>query len=112
LGSRFLGQAIGLPPLKRLTLKAGVVFTYMFSDISLSDTHNGFRALSRYALEHISLEQNGMAHASEIIDQAGQKNMCIVEVPVTVRYFSFVGSQPASNAFRIVFDLITHMVSS
>ena len=46
LGSRFLGNS-KVPFFKKLILKGGIWFTYLFSGIKLTDTHNGFRALSK-----------------------------------------------------------------
>ena len=45
LGSRFLGRALNMPRTRWLVLKAGVLFTRIFSRIRVTDTHNGFRAL-------------------------------------------------------------------
>src|SRR5262249_25034634 len=53
LGSRFLGQAENIPFTRKLVLKGGVLFTRLFSGIKVTDTHNGFRALSRAAAEKI-----------------------------------------------------------
>ena len=69
LGSRFLGKAIGLPWSRWLVLKLGMLFTRMFSQIRVTDTHNGFRAFSRPPRRALRITQNRMAHASEILDQ-------------------------------------------
>ena len=70
LGSRFLDphdrQAVPLQ--KRWLLKAGVLVSWIFTGMWLSDTHNGLRALSRTAAEQIVLKENGFAHATEILD--------------------------------------------
>tara|TARA_Y100000310_G_C20699391_1_gene828311 strand:- start:2242 stop:2937 length:696 start_codon:yes stop_codon:yes gene_type:complete len=86
LGSRFLGQTVNLSKTKKLTLKGGILFTYFFSGIKLTDTHNGFRALSRNAASKITISQDKMAHASEIIDEIKNKKISFKEVPVTVIY--------------------------
>lgn len=86
LGSRFLGKTIGIPFSKLVTLKLGILFTLLYSGIKLTDTHNGFRAISRRALEDIEITRNRMAHASEIIDQIVKKRINFAEVPVTVTY--------------------------
>src|SRR5262249_33173639 len=69
LGSRFLGRTVGLPLSRRLILKLAVLFTRIFSRISVTDTHNGLRAFSRTAAECIHITHDRMAHASEILDQ-------------------------------------------
>lgn len=108
LGSRFLGKTIGMPLLKLLTLKLGVLFTWLFSEIKLTDAHNGFRALNKKALLEINISQNRMAHASEIIEQIKIKKLRFVEVPVTIKYdeYSKKKGQSPLNSFNILFNLI------
>lgn len=86
LGSRFLGSAVGMPLARRLVLKGGVLFTRVFSRIKVTDTHNGLRAFSRAAARHISIHENRMAHASELLDQIKQSQMRYCEVPVRIQY--------------------------
>ncbi|MCS7093304.1 MAG: glycosyltransferase family 2 protein [Patescibacteria group bacterium] len=108
LGSRFLGKAVNLPLAKKIILKLGIFFTRVFSGVRLTDTHNGFRVLTRKALEKIKLNQNGMAHASEIIHQIISNDFRFDEFPVTVYYDRYhkIKGQKLTNSFRIVFDLI------
>ena len=86
LGSRFLGSAVGLPTVRRLVLKAGVVFTRLLSHVHVTDTHNGLRAFSRAAAEQICIQENRMAHASEILDQIHRRRLRYCEVPVRIQY--------------------------
>ena len=69
LGSRFLENAASVPPLRRVLLRAAVIFTGIMSSVRLTDTHNGLRAMSRRAAMQVDLQLDRMAHASEIIDQ-------------------------------------------
>jgi glycosyltransferase involved in cell wall biosynthesis len=107
LGSRFLGHAEGLPPSRRLLLKLGVLFTRVFSGIKVSDTHNGFRAMSRAAAERIRITQNRMAHASEILDQIQRHGLRFVEIPVRIKYSpeTLAKGQSSWNAIKIVGEL-------
>lgn len=109
LGSRFLGKTINISPIRKYILKLGILFTWIFSEIKLTDTHNGFRALSKKALDSIEITQNRMAHASEIIDQIKLKNLKYVEVPVTVKYddYSKRKGQSSLNSLKIVLELIS-----
>ncbi len=108
LGSRFLGKTINMPLLKKIILKFGIFFTDIFSDIKLTDTHNGFRAFSKKALKKISINQSQMAHASDIIDQIKKNNLRYKEIPVTVIYnnYSLGKGQKITNSIRILTDLI------
>jgi polyprenyl-phospho-N-acetylgalactosaminyl synthase len=108
LGSRFLGRTEGMPPVRRLVLKAGVLFTRVFSRIRVTDIHNGFRAFSARAAARIHLQMDRMAHASEILDQIRQSGLCYREVPVTIRYTSYsIGKGQSSwNALKIAAELL------
>jgi len=108
LGSRFLNQKSNTPLVKRIILKGGILFTWLISGIKLTDTHNGFRALSRNAAEKIEIKQDRMEHASEIIDEIKRKNLKYVEVPVTIKYteYSMQKGQSVFNAIRIALRMI------
>lgn len=109
-GSRFLrkADAAQVPFQKRLVLRAGILVSWLLTGVRLSDAHNGFRALSRRALEQVSLRENGFAHATEILQRVRQSRLRLVEVPITVRYtdYSIQKGQPISNSISILFDLI------
>jgi len=108
LGSRFLGSTINLPLSRKIVLKLGLVFTRFFSGLHLTDTNNGFRAFSRLAASSIKINQDGMAHASEILDQVAHYNFKYIEVPVTIRYTAETlrRGQRNSNAISIVRRLV------
>ncbi len=108
LGSRFLGETVDMPWFRWLVLKGGVVFTWLFSQIRVTDTHNGFRALSRLAADKIRLTQDRMAHASELLDQIRALKLRYTEVPVTIRYTqdTMDKGQSSWNAVRIVGQLL------
>ncbi len=108
LGSRFLGTAQNMPAIKKLVLKAGILFTWVFSGIKLTDTHNGFRALTRKAAETISIKENRMAHASEILHDIYQHKLKVKEIPVTILYtdYSLSRGQSAWNSISIVRRLV------
>ncbi|MBI2484356.1 glycosyltransferase family 2 protein [Candidatus Uhrbacteria bacterium] len=108
LGSRFLANQSNVPTLRRLVLKAGILFTWFFSGLRLTDTHNGFRASTREAAQKIAINENRMAHASEILHEIVRHNLSYVEVPVTVLYtkYSLLHGQKSSNAFHIVTRLL------
>jgi polyprenyl-phospho-N-acetylgalactosaminyl synthase len=79
------------------------MFHRLFFRFSFSDAHNGFRVLSRVALDSIVITQDRMAHATEIPALALRRGLGVVEFPVSVRYYT-MGQKP-SSAFRILVDL-------
>jgi len=114
LGSRFLGRTEGMPRSRRLILKGGILFTRAFSGIRVTDVHNGLRAWSRRAASQLSITLDGMAHASEILDQIRTRGWRFVEVPTTIRYseYSLGKGQSAFNSIRIVVQLILQRLGS
>lgn len=109
LGSRFLDKKSNVPFFRKLVLKAGIIFTRITSGLKVTDTHNGFRALSAKAAEAIDITQDRMAHASEILDEIARHKLRYVEVPVTVRYTreSLEKGQSSLNSVRIVWEYLT-----
>jgi glycosyltransferase involved in cell wall biosynthesis len=107
LGSRFLGQAPDLPPLRRLLLRAATLFTRLTTGLQVTDTHNGLRAMTRRGAAAIRLRQNRMAHASECLGQIGESGLRYVERPVTIEYtaYSLAKGQNIRDAVRILLDL-------
>lgn len=113
LGSRFLEDGSNIPPLRRTVLKFAVLFTRVFSNIKVTDTHNGLRAMSRTAAEKIKIKQDRMAHASEILDEIVLNRLRYTEVPVTVTYSYYSKGKGQNNLalFRIAFKYIIHKIS-
>ena len=114
LGSRFLEPGNRVPALRKLLLKSAVLFTRLVSGLRLTDTHNGFRALSREAASAIDLRADRMAHASEILDQIARHRLAWTEVPVHVRYTRHSRAKGQSNlaAFRVLVDYLLSRIFS
>jgi len=108
IGSRFLGLRSNVPALRRFLLRTAARFMRMTSGVALTDAHNGLRALKRDAAQRIHLTIDGMAHASEIIDQIHRLHLRVTEVPVVIHYseYSIGKGQSSFAAFRIAFDYL------
>ena len=113
-GSRFLRteDIAQIPAARRRLLRLAIRFGAFTSGLHLTDTHNGFRALSRKALEQIRLRQPGYAFCSEILDETARLKLRVEEVPVTVHYteYSRRKGQSAWNAVNIMIDLLLRKV--
>jgi polyprenyl-phospho-N-acetylgalactosaminyl synthase len=107
LGSRALGGAVNLPPARRILLKAATWFTGVTSGLSVTDTHNGLRAMTQEGARAIRLRQNRMAHASEFLNQVAASRLKYIEVPVTIDYsaYSIAKGQKLDNSLSILIDL-------
>lgn len=104
LGSRFLrlDTHATMPMRRKIFLKCAVFFTYIFSGIRLSDTHNGLRAFSRSAAERICITEKGKAHASEILHEISRLGLRVMEVPVTIRYTAYSLARGDSSIKRSI----------
>ncbi len=107
-GSRFLDERTELTAAKRLVLRAAVGYTNMTTGLKLTDAHNGLRAFTREVAQHIDLKHDGMAHATEIVQQISDGNYRFVELPVHILYtdYSRAKGQSLWNSINILFDLI------
>ncbi len=91
LGSRFLSRdaSSNIPCIRRLVLIGGRWFTYAFSGVWLSDSHNGYRVLSIDSIKKIQLTMDGMEYASELVELLVRNDIAFLEVPVTIRYDAY-----------------------
>jgi glycosyltransferase involved in cell wall biosynthesis len=107
LGSRFLDDRTQLTPLKRLVLRTAAVQSRLSTGMALTDAHNGLRAFSPNVARQINLQQNRMAHASELVHQLAEMKPRWVEHPVEIIYtdYSKAKGQSLLNSVNIVADL-------
>jgi polyprenyl-phospho-N-acetylgalactosaminyl synthase len=104
-GSRFLTGDSKIPWTKRyFILLPAKLFNWVFTGVRLTDAHCGFRALSKKAALAIEIRQDGMAHATEIMDQVRLLNLRYQEVPVEIIYNEY--GQGFGKGFKIILDLI------
>ena len=108
-GSRFLGiEPLNMPFKRKLLIKMATLFTRIMTGVPVTDAHNGLRAISRNAAKKIAINQNGMAHATEIIFQLRRLKLRYIEKPVEVIYslYSLKKGQKNIGMFKILLDLL------
>lgn len=107
LGSRFLSGEVEAGPLKRLVLKAAVLFERAATGLKITDTHNGLRAFNRAAASTISIEQDRMAHGSEILREVARHKLRYDEQSVHIVYTDYSRSKGQSlwNSVNILNEL-------
>lgn len=107
-GSRFIANKGNKVPLyRRFGQTVLTTMTNIGTKQKLSDSQNGFRAFSRNSFEHFALNQKGMAIESEMLIDAANANLKIVEVPIEVRY-DVDGStyNPIKHGFSVLNSVI------
>ncbi|HEY5246990.1 MAG TPA: glycosyltransferase family 2 protein [Dermatophilaceae bacterium] len=107
-GSRFMDERSTPSFAKKVVLRAAVGYTNMTTSTRLTDAHNGLRAISRPVLAQLSITQNRMAHASELVAQIGASKATYVEHPVHILYteYSKAKGQSLWNSINILADLM------
>lgn len=107
-GSRFLDDRTRPGAMKKVVLKTAVWVTNMTTGLTLTDAHNGLRVIRRDAASHVRLQQDRMAHATEIVLQLGRTGLPWAEHPVEVLYtdYSKAKGQSLLNAVNILVDLV------
>ena len=107
-GSRFLDGRTKPGLVKRTILTFAVWFTKQSTGMRLTDAHNGLRAMSVQAARRVHLQQDRMAHASEIVLQLGRTGLPWREHPVHVLYTDYSRGKGQSmwNSVNILVDLL------
>jgi len=103
-GSRFIGNTTKMPSIKKRIIMplARLVNKYFFG-VTLTDPQSGFRAFTPKAYAKINWQQDGMAHASEILGKSTHSGLAVIEVPITVIYHQY--GQKFSGGIKILKDL-------
>ena len=104
LGSRFLKNNTIPLSKKYLVLPTARLVNFIFTGLWLSDAHNGFRVMAARAAGLIKINQDRMAHNSDIVRQIKEDNLSFIEVPVTVHYHRY--GQGLGGGLKIVKDLL------
>ncbi|MFB6111867.1 MAG: glycosyltransferase family 2 protein [Halobacteriaceae archaeon] len=100
LGSRLNGEIEpGAMPALHQYVGNPILTTFLnaFYGAGVSDAHSGYRVLTREALETLDLRTTGMEFASEMIMEAGARDLTIAEVPIV--YHERVG-EATLDSFR------------
>lgn len=103
-GSRFLGKESNIPWFKKKIIFPIARFVNKFFGVYLSDIHNGFRVLNKRALNKIKIQQDRMAHATEIPVQVKKLDLKYIEFPVKVVYHRYGGG--LGHGLGVVKDLL------
>lgn len=106
LGSRILGKSEGASRTHQLFLKTAAGVSNVMSGVKLTDAHCGLRAIRASIAPRLRMQQERMAHASELLTLIGKSGARVVEVPVTIDYtdYSKAKGQSRWQAIRIMFD--------
>ena len=67
----------------------GNILTWISTDMYVSDSQSGFKALGPLAVKEIQLHLSGFEYCTEIIREINQHKWRVVEVPIKVTYSEY-----------------------
>ncbi|MBE8539356.1 glycosyltransferase [Geoglobus acetivorans] len=108
IGSRFLENNGKIPKYRMLGQKILTFVTNLGSEITISDSQSGFRAMNRKVLESINFESNGYSIESEMIARLSSKGLRIREVPISAIYDvpNRHKKNPLSHGMSVLNDIV------
>ena len=105
LGSRFLSNTCQIPWSKRnIIIPVARVVNWLLTGLWLTDAHNGWRAISCRAARLINIEQDRMAHNTDIPAQIVKHGLKYKEVAVEIVYKEY--GQGLLGGVKILLDLL------
>ena len=107
---------IGVRPLEDMPLSRNFanaimnLLTRIFYRVDVSDSQTGFRAITRDALDKISINATGYLISSEFIREINDNNIPFAEVPIETIYTPETQAKGTNvtEAIKIVFQMIKH----
>jgi glycosyltransferase involved in cell wall biosynthesis len=106
IGSRFIngGGGTDMPAYRRLGIKVITAASNLSSDLGIKDTQSGFRAFSSTAMDRLRFDSEGMELSLEMLEDAREKQLNIIEVPTVIRYDVPKGSNftAVSHGFTVL----------
>lgn len=109
LGSRFIEKTeTNIPFIRKIILFLWRIFTVLISWVYLTDAHNWYRVFRLESVKKIKLTIDGMAYASELIEEIKINKIKLKEVPVNIIYtdYSMKKWQSSWNAINIALRII------
>ena len=106
-GSRYMnGPEENTPAYRRVGQKVLDIATNISAGINVTDSQSGFRAFSNKSRDVFRFKDTGFGIESEMLVDAAEAGLKIVEVPITVRY-DVDGStkDPISHGFGVLFNI-------
>ena len=111
-GSRYLEgyKEDDTPAYRRVGQKILDKATNISSGLNITDSQSGFRSFSKEAISCFKLKDSGFAIESEMLSDAAEAGLKIVEVPITVRY-DLDGSteNPVTHGVGVLLKIIKDM---
>jgi glycosyltransferase involved in cell wall biosynthesis len=102
IGSRFIGIASKTPQWRIVGQHALTFATNLASGVPLSDSQNGFRALSHLAVNHLTFRTRGFSVESEMQFLIKEHRLTVCEVPIVVNYDEKPKRNPVAHGLQVL----------
>ncbi len=86
VGSRYLENRSAVPRHRVWGHRIFTFLTNVLSGVSVTDSQSGFRAFSSRAVQALNFQSDGFSVESEMQFMAHERDLRLVEVPITIRY--------------------------
>jgi glycosyltransferase involved in cell wall biosynthesis len=108
IGSRFLENNGRIPKYRILGQKILTFATILGSEIKVTDSQSGFRAMNRKVLESFDFVSDGYSIESDMISYLSSKGFIIKEVPISAIYDvpNKHKKNPFAHGFGVLNDII------
>ncbi|MDR2967154.1 MAG: glycosyltransferase family 2 protein [Methanobacteriaceae archaeon] len=108
-GSRYLekSEEDDTPSYRRVGQKVLDKLTNISSGLAITDSQSGFRAFSKKAIPYFKMKETGFAIESEMLSDAADNGLKIIEVPISVRYdLNSSTKNPISHGVKVLLKII------
>jgi len=111
IGSRFLEKEGGVPKYRGLGIRLITDFAKGVSYRDITDAQSGFRAYSRRAINSITPSEQGMGASTEILLEAKEIGLRVVEVPIRISYDVEKPSthNPLLHGLDVILSTVKHL---
>ncbi|MGD8626589.1 MAG: glycosyltransferase family 2 protein, partial [Anaerolineae bacterium] len=106
VGSRYLGDSRAVPRHRVLGHWAFTSLTNIISGVRVTDSQSGFRAFSRRAVEAMRFASSGFSVESEMQFLARERDLHLVEVPITADYMEKPKRPVAAHGLMVLNGLL------
>ncbi|WP_323736386.1 glycosyltransferase family 2 protein [Methanosphaera sp. ISO3-F5] len=110
-GSRYLnGQDTSTPRYRRVGQTVLDTATNIASGVKLTDSQSGFRAFSSKCFKYFNFDPEGFGIESDMLIEASENNLRILEVEITVRYdVNTTRANPVIQGLSVLFRVLELM---
>ncbi len=111
-GSRYMnGPEENTPAYRRIGQQVLDKATNISTGLKITDSQSGFRAFNKKACQCFKFHNTGFGIESEMLADAAEANLKIVEIPITVRY-DVDGStkDPVTHGVGVLIKIITDKI--